>query len=75
MGAQEGDVVTLRDVELHDWARKVVMVIGANWLLGSLVSSSSAVNGRALPFSTALDQVTSASAAAAEDSMSTSMDS
>ena len=76
MGAQGGgDVVTLRDVELHDWAREVVEVIAANWLLSSLASSSCAANGRASSFSTALDTVTSASAAAAEVSMSTSMDS
>lgn len=61
MGAQDGGVVTLRDVELHDWAGEVVEVNEAN--------------ERASPFLTALDPVISTSASAAGSAMSTSTDS
>lgn len=33
MGAQDGGTFTLCDVQLHDWAGKVVEVSEAEWLL------------------------------------------
>lgn len=37
MGAQDGGIVTIRDVELHDWAGKVAEVSEADWLLKILL--------------------------------------